>query len=74
MDLEITLNCDRLQNNIFYTVKSGINTVAFIAPESGIYQLEGIILFTVENANGNKVFDNNSKRINLIKTIHIILI
>ena len=67
VDLEITLNCDRLQNNIFYTVKSGINTVAFIAPESGIYQLEGIILFTVENANGNKVFDNNSKRINLIK-------
>ena len=29
--------------------------------------MEGIILFTVENANGNKVFDNNSKRINLIK-------
>lgn len=61
--LEISLDCDRLQNNTEYTVKSGRNTVAFIAPVSGSYSFVGLSKYTVFSDDYKALYNQSSNKI-----------
>lgn len=64
--LEITLSCDRLYNNVQYSVKSGSNSVAFIAPITGTYSFSGLTAYMVFGSDYNELYNQNSNKINLV--------
>ena len=64
--LEITLSCDRLYNNVQYSVKSGSNSVAFIAPITGTYSFSGLTAYMVFGSDYSELYDQNSNKINLV--------
>ena len=63
--LEITLSCDRLYNNVQYTVKSGSNSVAFIAPITGTYSFSGLNAYMVFGSDYGQLYNQDSDKINL---------